>query len=212
MSDVSHSVSNLSEIEVSAERIVDLIGRESVDVYVFLSEMFGGGSINENRVFQFVYRSFYGLDNAGLTPEFKSKYFALLEEARGLSHPDLRSIARTLYPIPHSRGYKSLQFSFITKLAHTVNQQLPIYDGKIATLFGFEAPSGELEGSLTKYMSFYEDLRRLYAAIVSQNLLPKSRALFADRYSPSSSKVSDIKALDFIFWASGKLGFRLENL
>jgi hypothetical protein len=33
-------------------------------------------------VFQFTFRSFYRLDNAGLTPEFKSKYFALLEESR----------------------------------------------------------------------------------------------------------------------------------
>lgn len=209
MSDVSHSVPNLSEIEVSAERIVDLIGRESVDVYVFLSEMFGVGSIIENYVFQFVYRSFYGLDNAGLTSEFKSKYFDLLEEARGVLEPDLPSIARTLYPIPHSRGYRSLQFSFITKLAHTVNHQLPIYDGKIAALFGFEAPSGELEDCLRKYMSFYEKLRRLYTVIVSQNLLPKSCALFADVYSPSSSRVSDVKALDFILWSSGKLGLRL---
>jgi hypothetical protein len=146
------------------------------------------------------------------TSEFKSKYFALLEEARDASEPDLPSIVRTLHPILHSRGYKSLQFSFATKLAHTVNHRLPIYDGKIAALFSFEAPYGELEDSLTKYMAFYEKLRRLYAAIRSENLLPKARALFADRYSPSSSKVSDTKALDFIFWSSGKLGFRLENL
>jgi hypothetical protein len=212
MFDLSQPMPDLSEIEVSAERIVDFIGRESVDVYVFLSAIFDGGSISENLVFQFVYRSFYGLDDAGLTPEFKSKYFGLLEEARGALEPDLPSIVRTLYPILHSRGHKSLQFSFVTKLAHTVNHQLPIYDGKIAALFGFEAPHGELEGSSTKYMSFYEKLRRLYTAIGSQNLLPKSRALFAERYSPSSSKVSNTKALDFIFWSSGKLGFRLENL
>lgn len=212
MSDPSQSIPDLSEIEVSSERIVDFIGRESVDVYVFLSAIFDGGSISKNLVFQFVYRSFYGLDDAGLTSEFKSKYFALLEETRGVLEPDLPSLARTLHPILHSRGYKSLQFSFVTKIAHTVNHQLPIYDRKIAALFGFEAPHGELEGSLTKYMAFYEKLRRLYAAIRSENLLPKSRALFADRYSPSSSKVSDTKALDFIFWSSGKLGFRLESL
>jgi len=205
----SGTTPDLSEIENDAERIVGQIERESVDVYVWLSDVFDRGPIVENYVFQFVYRNFYGLDDAGLTSEFKSKYFILLEENRGKAEIDIKSIARSLHEIPHSRGYKSLQFSFITKLGHTVNRSLPIYDRKIANLFDFEIPSGELEASLSKYLDFYDKLRRLDTVVISENLLPKSRGLFASMYSPSSSRVSQEKALDFILWSSGKLGLRL---
>lgn len=49
----------LTEIENSAEPIVREIGREAADVYVLLAKEFSKGSIIDNRVFQFAYRSFY---------------------------------------------------------------------------------------------------------------------------------------------------------
>ena len=55
---------------VSAYRV----GRESVDVYLFLCDEFARGPVTQNYLFQFVYCSFYRLDNAGLTPEFKFSY------------------------------------------------------------------------------------------------------------------------------------------
>ncbi len=43
---------DFSKIEANAQQIVGAIGRESVDVYVFLSNEFDRGSITENHVFQ----------------------------------------------------------------------------------------------------------------------------------------------------------------
>ena len=126
-----------------------------------------------------------------------------------MPEPDLPSLARTLHPILSRRGYKSLQFSFVTKLAHTANRRLPIYDSKVAELFGFSDREDSLDERLKEYITFYEKLRQLYDAIISQNLLPQSRTLFTQMYSPSSSKVGAVKALDFIFWLSGKLGLRI---
>ncbi|HUI43757.1 MAG TPA: hypothetical protein VL523_17490, partial [Terriglobia bacterium] len=38
---------------------------EWIDVYQFFQGEFERGPVTENRVFQFVYRSFYRMDNAG---------------------------------------------------------------------------------------------------------------------------------------------------
>jgi hypothetical protein len=92
-------IPDLSDIEGNADSIVRAIGREAVDVYGFLANEFARGSVAGNYVFQFTYRSFYRLDNASLTPEFKSMYFALLEESRNVREIDLRRLVEDLYAI-----------------------------------------------------------------------------------------------------------------
>jgi hypothetical protein len=129
---------DFSNIVQGHQTIVSGVGQESVDVYRFLGEQFERGSVTENHVFQFVYRSFYLLDRAGLTDAFKKKYFETMEAARGKS-VDIRSLARAFFDVPNAKGQNSLQFSFATKLAHTIDNTYPLYDAKVATCFLFRA-------------------------------------------------------------------------
>ena len=62
-------------INNNAQAIVNNISHESIDVYNFLRTQFDITNVAENYLFQFVYRSFYRLDNAGLTAQFKTEYF-----------------------------------------------------------------------------------------------------------------------------------------
>lgn len=132
-------VSGFDEIEENAEPIVRAIRHEAVSVYAFLADEFSQGSIASNYVFQFLYRSYYRLDNAGLTVDFKSRYFNLLEDCRNSTSVDLEHLARELYQYPTLRGRQSLQFSFVTKLANTVNNAYPIYDAEVARVFSVQA-------------------------------------------------------------------------
>ena len=59
-------------INSNSQDIVDNISRESIDVYNFIKSQFDENNIIENYLFQFIYRSFYRIDNAGLTKEFKT--------------------------------------------------------------------------------------------------------------------------------------------
>lgn len=176
---------DLSDIETNSEEIVGAIGRESVEVYRFLSDEFARGPVLENCVFQFAYRSFYRLDNAGLTPDFKREYFVLLEEARGLREVDLPGLTRKLFAIPNRKGHASLQFSFVRKLANTVNSQYPIYDAEVASVFSFRAPYNykTFDVRLTEYMAFYNKLRGIYAEIIGRDILQKPRQMFRDIYA-----------------------------
>ncbi len=200
---------DLSDIEGNADSIVRAIGREAIDVYVFLADEFARGSVVGNSVFQFIYRCFYRLDNAGLTPKFKSKYFALLEESRNLPEIDLRRLVEELHAIPNRKGQQSLQFSFVTKLANTANRLYPIYDREVAKVFGFRAPDNYrmFDVRLERYLIFYAELRDIYAEILNENLLEEPRRIFRQIYAAPPERIPDIKVLDFIFWSAGKLAF-----
>jgi len=203
----------LTEIEENPETIVRGIGAEAVSVYTFLAREFGKGSVVTNHVFQFLYRSFYRLDNAGLTPQFKSRYFVLLDECRDSPSIALEHLTRELYEHANLKGQQSLQFSFVTKLANTANREYPIYDAEIARVFGFRTPYNykPFENRLSEYMTFYEGLRKLYGGILRDNKLAKARALFHKIYRTSPQVVPEVKVLDFIFWSAGKLSREAEE-
>ena len=198
---------NFSHIEANAQLAVRAIGQEAVDVYAFLAQQFARGPVLNNYVYQFMYRSFYRLDNAGLTTEFKSEYFALLERSRDLDEVDLKTLTKELYSAPNRKGQQSLQFSFVTKLANTVNCQYPIYDKAVAKVFGFQSPQPNkpFEVRFGKYVAFYADLRDTYTEILKHNLLGQPRRIFRHIYSAPLERIPDIKVLDFIFWSAGKL-------
>jgi hypothetical protein len=211
---VKSAVKALDVIDANADRIVQAIGRESVDVFSYLAASFMAGSVVSNTVFQFVFRSFYRLDSAGLSPDFKSRYFELLEGARGLPVIDLRQVVTELYAFPNRKGQRSLQFSFATKLAHTANADYPIYDGEVGRVFGFRAPGNWIpfNDRLERYMGFYGRLRELYAEVLSRNLLVTPRQLFRAVYDAPQERIPETKVLDFIFWSAGKLNFAVCRL
>lgn len=196
-----------SEIETNADMIVKFIGQESVDVYRFLSNRFYENDPREDKIFQFVFRSFYRLDNAGLTDEFKMKFFELLSIAKTEQKVDILTIVRTLFDIPNLKGQASLQFSFATKLAATVESTSPIYDAEVATIFGFRAPYNykSFDQRLSEYFNFYTKLKTMYQTIIDENRLLEAREMFRTQYQCTESEVSEAKVLDFIFWSAGKL-------
>ena len=157
-----------SDIETNANKIVQFIGHESVDVYRFLSKRFCEQDPKDDKVFQFIFRSFYRLDNAGLSDEFKTKFFELLSIAKAEQKADIQKIVRSLFDFPNQKGQASLQFSFATKLAATVESTSPIYDLEVATIFGFRAPYNykPFEQRLSKYIGFYTELKYLYQTII----------------------------------------------
>jgi hypothetical protein len=201
-----------SEVTRHESRILDAVGPEPIAVYRRLASEFAAGDIRANHVFQFLFRSYYRLDNAGLTREFKARYFELLEEHRGRAVIDLRRLAIELQPFRTLRNRESLQFSFITKLAATVNPSFPIYDNEVATIFGFRPPYGQgsFEERLGRCLEFYEWLRELYGRLLGSNRLLSTRNALETRYR-YPVPLPPMKALDFIFWAAGKQRIRVVD-
>lgn len=205
---------NIENLCANAHSIIRGIGKESFDVYLFLKEEFDKGPILENHLFQFVYRSFYRLDNAGLTSEFKSEYFRLMDECRSSGCIDLRSLTKNLYEIPNRKGQNSLQFSFVTKLANTIDNDCPIYDSEVARMFSFRPPytNKTMEERLTIYSDFYDKLKNYYHHLLNGNTCKIIFDCFHEKYPNNNySRVPRLKLLDFFFWSAGKINGNKTN-
>lgn len=198
---------DLKHIETNAASIVDGIGAESVAVYLYLLREFKNRPVDTNLLFQFVFRSFYRLDNAGLTNDFKREYFRLMEGHRHISGEiPLDTLVRALYRFPARNGHAGIQFSFVTKLANAINPDYPIYDSEVAKVFAFQPPypSRPFEDRLANYLGFYGKLRDAYKQILSENLMAQPRRLFRQKYADIAASVPELKVLDFIIWSAGK--------
>ncbi len=193
-----------SWIEDNSESIISNIEQESVAVYLFLQEQFAKTNVTENHLFQFVYRSFYRLDNAGLTPEFKTEYFRILEENKGSGIFDFDSVLRRLHGFKNRKDQESMQFSFVTKLFNTIDPNSPIYDSAVATVFSFKRPyAKDFDAKLEKYLNQLETINNAYTEIRNNQLLSATVGLFNKKFP--GHNLSEVKILDFIFWSAGKI-------
>jgi|SRR3989344_8314714 len=166
--------------------------RESIEVYLFIQQNFPA-KIND-KFFRFVYKSFYGLNNAGLREECKNKYFKLLESKEN----SLQKILITLYEYPTLKGYNSYQLSFATKLLHTLDNSLPIYDSNIASLFKLPPKKSDL----TRCIKTYNLLKEKFGLLLKDSQIQEHIHKIKKTYR--AEKISDAKILDFMLWSIGK--------
>ena len=191
-------------IEENSDEIVENIEFESIVTYNFLKKQFADFDVRKNYLFQFVYRSFYRLDNAGLTPEFKNEYFVILEEYRDQKDFNFSDILQRLYVIPNRRGFKTFQFSFTTKMLNIIDEQMPIYDSEVAKTFGFIRPyTPSFDKKLDIYLNQYEVIKDAYLEILNKHLLPKTNICFDEKFK--EYKINEIKKFDFILCSSWNL-------
>lgn len=189
------------------EKKVDIINRlnaESIVVYQFLQKEFSKGDITNNPLFQFVFRSYYRLDNAGLSNEFKAEYFKIMEEYRHLKNIDIDVIVNRLYKFKRAKGDNSVQFSFATKLIHTIDHNYPIYDSEVARVFGFSTYYlKDKARKLERFIKWHNYIKETYHEILSKKTLEHTMQLFDEKYP--NNDLSNTMKIDFIFWTTGKL-------
>ena len=206
-----------SVLEEKSETLAYL-NQGSIDVFKFLQSEFYKGDVTKNHLFLFVYRSFYRLDNAGLTPEFKKKYFELMESSRGKQLYDIEIILCELEKFPRIKEKKkgeekgSFQFSFATKLMNTIDKNFPIYDSQVSkVIIGTDhRPTGDFKKKLSVYKNRHEIIKKAYAHILKNDSFSSIFNEF-DKSFPGN-ELHEVKKLDFIFWSNGKLKAQKEQL
>lgn len=186
------------------DEVLNNIAFESIEVYRFLQNEFNKGNVIGNYLFQFVYRSFYRLDNAGLSPALKEEYFRIMEGLRDKNVIDLKEIVEQLYQFRTLQDRNTVQFSFTTKLMNTINNRYPIYDSEVARVFGFSSCYiKDYERKMQRLEEQYQIIQDTYERVIQENLLKSTMYKFEKRFECNT--ISEIKKLDFIFWSFGKI-------
>ena len=173
---------------------------ESIAVYLFLKNEYEKNDRN-NLVFQFVFRSFYGMDRAGLGPDLKKRFFELLER----KEDRLEIILRALYKIPTLRKLHTVQFVFATKLLHTLDDGNPIFDAKVAKVIHKTVTGVSGDERIKSSLILYEYLKCVHCNLLKDSDITKIIRKFKEKFHVNQKQISDEKVLDFIIWTLGKL-------
>ncbi|TXD78875.1 hypothetical protein [Algoriphagus ratkowskyi] len=195
----------ITRVQEKSVEILNNLDRESIDVCNFLTSEFNRGDVTKNYFFQFVFRSFYRLDNAGLSAEFKVKYFELMQQNRSLESIDPVPILEALNEILTLKKKNSFQFSFTTKMINLIDPSYPIYDSKVSKAIIGSATSaiGDFDDKLKDYSTRHEVISKTYAYVIERDFFASIFAEF-DKSFPGN-RLTEFKKLDFIFWSYGKL-------
>ena len=162
---------------------------------------FDKDNILNNPEFQSRFKSFYRMNSAGLSNSQKKCFFELLLDKQ----EDLKYILSELYKIPRLDGKHSIQFSFATKLLHTIDNDKPIFDSGVETLTGVKRKGSDRDTKINSCIEIYNSLGTLYAELKDNDKIRKIISKFRSKFKVDDEKMSDTKVLDFIMWSLGKL-------
>ena len=143
----------------------------------------------------------------GLNNFQKNEFFRLLSAKQN----DLEKVLRTLYEIPGYGGKHKLFLSFGTKLLHTIDNNLPIYDRNIANVLELiNQAMGTVEEKIKNRIDIYIELKNNFVLLLKnpkvvdflQNIREEiQKESVSNNFEWKSSLVSDVKLLDSSLWA-----------
>jgi hypothetical protein len=177
---------------------------ENLDIRTYLTLLSRSRNVDVTRdtEFQNKYCRYWRLFGAGLSQDFRSAYFELMEGFKGRVLASIREVSLILSKVPsNSIGKRTLQFSFASKLLHTLDPHRPIYDSMVATFYRFTVPNPtkSLEGRLQVFLSFYDFLTAEYKKVLTNRLLGQSIAIFRNHFS-LSDEYTDERIVDTLIW------------
>ena len=193
----------ISDLSFSQASIINKLEKRKNDVdrYFYITSVFAQNEpISDNEEFKETYKTFYVMRTAGLSQQHFDKYFELLDEQVN----NLERILNELYEIKTLKQQNSLQFSFATKLLHTVNNNLPIYDKQVKITLGLPDPYKYSDNSRYKktraILAYYENLKMIYRQLLEKASLKKLIEDIRNKFGWTADQISDVKILDFILW------------
>lgn len=182
--------------------LLDGISKEThIDPYISICKSYKNQKSNTPE-FKKTYRSFYQLNAARLSDDFCESYFSLLEESRDNDTVNVEDITNRLYDLEsNSKGTHAVQFSFASKLVHTVNDDFPIYDSMVSAFYFFPdvKPNWDKKRKIQEYLESYQFLRNEYCRIMENNLLEVAMEEFRERFAVGD-EYSNMKLIDTLLW------------
>lgn len=103
--------------------------------------------------FRRIYSNYYHLNVAHPSDQFIDRYFTLLfsAEIESMQEP-YSQILKELKKLPSRNGNNALQFSFVSKLMATRDENKPIYDKHVRNFFGLSRLSyGDDDSRISKF-------------------------------------------------------------
>lgn len=161
-----------------------------IQQYIDIQNMYGKIDVTKDKDFQRIYKGYYRLrrDDA-----WCKVYFNVLKESNKSTM--LSEILNRLYD-ENKGDNKKVELSFATKLMHTINPNLPIYDSHVANMLKLDKITGSGKEKIESAEKVYRQLQDRY----------KGLSHLADKFDKvlSNVNISKTKKIDTVlYWQVG---------
>lgn len=191
-----------SNVYRSKDSIINKLNNRLNDVnrYFHITSVFTQNKpISGNEEFKETYKTFYVMRSAGLSQAHFDKYFELLDRREN----NLETILNELYEIKTLKQLNSMQFSFATKLLHTLDNNLPIYDNQVKKTLELPDPYNVQDSpykKTKKLLAYYANLKMIYRQLLAEAPIKKLIDDIRKKFGWTANQINDVKILDFVLW------------
>ena len=189
----------------NSANIIEEIPQEEIDLYIFIQRQFNkqksGAPGNK---FKKLFLLFYGVRISQIRTYFDKLFDSnLYNKLHKIENFDeLEIIYEELLDYFHADSSK-YQYSYISKLVHTINPDFPIYDSFVEVALGLKE-SPDTEQRRKEFWSIiYMKIYNIYQIIIEKELLKEVIEDFSIKREITA--MNNIKILDFLFWGAGAL-------
>lgn len=164
----------------------------------YLSIMDNKDKLVDDKKYQSKYKNFYKMNRVkNPNKNFYQEYFKIINKLKGKDNIDFKTVYNEVRKFQTNN-----EISFASKLAHTLNDDLPIWDEIVASIhFGYLRPSKESSNWENASIYLYEAYQRNFAYYKNNN--PEAKQIiktFNKVFKDYEDKISDTKKIDFILW------------
>jgi hypothetical protein len=199
----------IKSLNKEKDTIIENIPQEYIDVYCFIHEQYKtlGKKIVDDSLFKFVFRKYYMIR---ISAQVSEPFFPVLTDFT-LNDSDkfeekVREVLHMLKLRKDKTGEFKMEYSYGSKLLHTVSNRYPIYDSQVRKALGLKEPYGTTPEEKTEsFLSVYNEIRQSYEYIIKNNSLEMIIEELKSKRDISKLRDNPIKVLDFIFWAKGRI-------
>lgn len=187
---------SLSElIYENRDAILSQLDMNTLSVYRWLQDNLHTRNVAVDQEYRKRFGHYYGM--RFVSHEYRERYFQMMEDLKNTSSLSFCEVSQLLYLVDQKH-----EFSFISKLLHTIDPSCPIYDSRVARVLGITRyPKNDFQKVLKRDEGILDKLRNVYHQLESDSRLTEL-LIQIDQRTPDKP-MSIEKKLDFILWALG---------
>jgi len=196
-------------IKRNSANIIEEITQEDIDLYVFIQTQFNKQKSGAaGKWFIKLFPLFYGqrINQIAIYFDklFNKNLYKTLHKIENFD--ELEILYEELLDSFHSDSGK-YQYSYISKLIHTINPDFPIYDSFVKVALGLKESSDTEQKRKEFWNLIYKKINNIYQVIIEEDLLKEVIEDFSIKRD--ITHMNNIKILDFLFWGTG--AFKIKN-
>lgn len=185
----------ISEIQQNQAAIIEKLTPQMLNTYYWLQDNLRQRNIAADDEYQKKFVWYYRM--RFVSRPYRERFFALFETIKNDTELSFSDTARKLFPIDTKH-----EFSFISKMLHTIDPNRPIYDDQAALALHIHRGSCVgLEDKLRQDEMILRQIAEAYRHLEASAEMANILAAF-DQIVPERS-MSMAKKLDFLLWALG---------